>query len=561
MRARLQLALGLGLIASVLRAAPAQVPAPVVFNGFEYSGRDTSFDRPRAAGEFRNPVLAGFYPDPSLCRVGADYYLANSSFCYFPGIPVFHSRDLAHWTQIGAVITRAAQADFNGLGVSRGVFAPALSYHDGTFYLVTTLVDCGGNCVFTARNPAGPWSDPVWLRYDGIDPSLFFDTDGRAWLVSNGPPEGKPLYDGHRAIWLQEFDFAALKLTGPRTVIVNGGTALARKPVWIEGPHLFRRGEYYYLICAEGGTGENHSEVVFRSRDIHGPWEPFAGNPILTQRDLPPNRPDPITSTGHADFVLTSTGEWWAAFLGCRPYAEGHYNTGRETFMLPVAWRNDWPLILPAGERVPTTVPGPRLPPAEPGPIPFTGNFTWQDSFSSPVLSPAWTFLRTPHEAWWSLTATPGTLTLQPRADSLSGKGNPSFIGRRLQHANFTALASLQLPASSGVAAGLAAFQNETHYFFLAVRRLEGKTEIFLERAAGGAPQVVASASLTEPVSPHLVLRIVGDGRTYSFFYASQPGIWSTLKENEDGSILSTSVAGGFVGAMLGLHARIESAH
>ena len=555
MSALLQLALGLGALATALAAAPA----PVVFNGFEYTGHDASFDPPLAAGQFRNPVLAGFYPDPSLCRVGDDFYLVTSSFCYFPGIPVFHSRDLVHWTQLGHVITRPTQANFDGLGVSRGVFAPALSYHDGTFYLVTTLVDCGGNCVFTARNPAGPWSDPVWLKYDGIDPSLFFDDDGRAWIVSNGPPEGPPLYEGHRAIWLQEFDPATLSLVGPRTLIVNGGTELKRHPIWIEAPHLFRRGEYHYLICAEGGTAADHSEVVFRSRDVHGPWEPFAGNPILTQRDLPADRPRPITSTGHADFVTTPDGQWWTSFLGCQPYEDGRYNTGRETFMLPVTWKDGWPDILPAGARVPVVVAGPRLPASPEGPLPLTGNFTWRDTFAEPVLSPLWVFLRTPHETWWSLTSTPGALSLLPRPDSLQQKGNPSFVGRRLQHADFTAIASLQLPSASGVAAGLAAFQNENYYFFLAVRRHEGSTEIFLERAAGGKPQTVASATLTEPVPRQIVLRIAGAGKAYSFYYAAQPGVWATLKENEDGSILSTAVAGGFVGAMLGLHARIDS--
>ena len=550
--------LGLGLLASAHGAGPA----PVVFNGFEYTGHDAIFDRPLAAGAFRNPILAGFYPDPSLCRVGDDFYLVASSFCYFPGIPIFHSRDLVHWTQLGHVITRPAQANFDGLGVSRGVFAPALSYHEGVFYLVNTLVDCGGNCLFTAKDPAGPWSDPVWLGFDGIDPSLFFDDNGRAWLVNNGPPpEGKPLYEGHRAIWLQEFDAVSRKLVGPRTIIVNGGTDLAKHPVWIEAPHIFRRGEFLYLVCAEGGTAENHSEVVFRSRDVRGPWEPFAGNPILTQRDLPPDRPEPITSTGHADFVTTAGGEWWAAFLGCRPYEGDRYNTGRETFLLPVTWRDGWPMILPSGRRVPVTVPGPGLPPADAGPIPLTGNFTWRDTFEGPTLSPLWVFLRTPHEAWWSLTDVPGALTLRPRAVSLSEKGNPSFIGRRLQHANFTASASLQLPTADGVSAGLVAFQNETHYFFLAVRRRDGSSEALLERAAGGAPQIVTQATLPDPLLRSISLRITGSGRIYAFSYATQSGAWVPLREHEDGSILSTAVAGGFVGTMLGLHARIDAAH
>jgi xylan 1,4-beta-xylosidase len=552
------LALGFGLAS---HAWGADAATPVTFTGFEYTGHDTTSATPPGPGWFRNPILPGFYPDPSLCRVGDDFYLVTSSFCYFPGIPVFHSRDLVHWTQLGHVITRPGQANFEGLGVSRGVFAPALSYHDGAFYLVTTLVDCGGNCLFTAQNPAGPWSDPIWLKYDGIDPSLFFDGDGRAWIVSNGPPEGKPRYEGHRAIWLQEFDVAARKLAGPRTLIVNGGTNLRRHPVWIEAPHLFRRGGFHYLICAEGGTAEDHSEVVFRSRDVHGPWEPFAGNPILTQRDMPPGRPDPITCTGHADFVETSGGEWWAAFLGCRPYEDSLYNTGRETFLLPVRWQDDWPLILPAGQRVPVIVPGPKLAPADLNSIPLTGSFTWRDRFDRPTLNPDWVFLRTPHETWWSLQAEPAAIRLEPRAASFSGTGNPSFIGRRLQHANFTASAYLLPPLGEGVSAGLVAFQNETHYFFLAVRRRAYGVEIFLERAGGGAPQTITTASLAGPAPAPMALRITGQGRSYSFTYAAAgTSPWMTLRPAEDGSILSTKVAGGFVGTMLGLHARLERA-
>src|SRR5690606_5237683 len=162
------------------------------------------------------------------------------------------------------------------------------------------------------KDPAGPWSDPVWLDFEGIDPSLFFDDDGRAWMVNNGAPEGEPLYDGHRAIWLQEFDVASQRMVGPRRVLVNGGVDISQKPVWIEGPHLFKRDGYYYLNCAEGGTAEDHRQTIFRSRSITGPYEPWSGNPTLTQRDLPADRPDPVTSTGHADLVDTPAGDWWA---------------------------------------------------------------------------------------------------------------------------------------------------------------------------------------------------------------------------------------------------------
>ncbi len=305
----------------------------------------------RAPDQFFNPILAGFYPDPSITRAGDAYYLVTSSFVYYPGVPIFRSTDLVHWTQIGSVLDRPSQLHVDSAGISRGIFAPVIRYHDGTFYMITTLIDRGGNFIVTAKNPAGPWSDPIWLReVDGIDPSIFFDDDGRAYITNNGPPVETPLYEGHRAIWVQEYDVANKKMIGPRSVIVNGGVDLAKKPIWIEAPHILKVKGQYYLICAEGGTADQHSEVVFRSSSPLGPYTPYSGNPILTQRHLDPSRAFPVTSTGHADFVETQNGEWWAVFLGTRPYANDTYNIGRETFLLPVRWVDGWPVIL-VGQR------------------------------------------------------------------------------------------------------------------------------------------------------------------------------------------------------------------
>jgi alpha-N-arabinofuranosidase len=266
---------------SAAKLMPGSAP-PVAFEWFEYTGRDAVFCAPLAPGHFRNPIFAGFYPDPDICRVGDDYYIVNSSFAYFPGIPIFHSRDLVNWTLVGHVVDRPGQLDYDGLGVSRGIFAPALSHHAGLFYLVCTFVDAGGNFLMTAAKPEGPWSDPVWLGFDGIDPSIFFDDDGRAWLVNNGqPPDDMPSYDGQRAIWLQEFDIAGKRPVGPREIIVNGGANPADHPVWIEGPHLFKKDGWHYLICAEGGTSEGHSEVVFRSRSSpSGRLRPIGQTPL-----------------------------------------------------------------------------------------------------------------------------------------------------------------------------------------------------------------------------------------------------------------------------------------
>lgn len=537
-------------------AVPAQ-PEPVAFDWFEYTGRDAVFDQPLPAGSYRNPILAGFYPDPSITRAGNKFYLVNSSFTYFPGIPVFESADLVHWNHIGNVIDRPSQLNFDGLGVSRGVFAPSIEFHDGQFYVLNTAVDSGGNFLSTAKDPAGPWSDPVWLPQlvGGIDPSLFFDADGKAYVLNNGPPEGEPLYDGHRAIWIQEFDVAGQKLIGPRKVLVNGGVDLSKQPIWIEGPHIYKRQGWYYLMCAEGGTGPNHSQVILRSRSAWGPFTPYAGNPILTQRDLADDRPNPITNAGHADLVEAPDGSWWATFLATRTYEGVHYNTGRETFLLPVTWKDGWPIILEHGKPVAYVTPGPKF--MEPrDQAPLTGNFTWRDDFDSPSLKSAWLQVRVPKQSWADLRSTAGALTIHPSAIALDSLGNPSFLARRQQHLAFDASTAFQPPQHDGVAAGMAAFQSEQYWYFFGARRVGSQLQIFLEKSSGKSTETIATTMVDPP--QRLQLAISGDARAYSFFHDTDGQGWKPLKKNDDGSILSTDVAGGFVGAVIGPYARAE---
>ncbi|WP_232823564.1 glycoside hydrolase family 43 protein [Dyella sp. C9] len=543
-----------GLLAMLGFAAQAR--QPVLFDGFEYAGHDAVFAQPLAPGEYRNPVLAGFSPDPSVVRVGDRYYLVNSSFAYFPGIPVYESRDLVHWTPIGHVIDRPSQLDFDGLGMSRGVFAPTISYHDGTFYVVNTAVDSGGNFIATATNPAGPWSDPVWLRgVDGIDPSLFFDDDGKAYLLNNGTPEGKPQYEGHRAIWLQQIDLAKQVPVGERKVVLNGGTHFEQRPIWIEGPHLYKRDGWYYLMCAEGGTGPQHSEVVLRSRSVWGPYAPYEGNPILTQRDLPADRANAVINAGHADLVEAADGRWWAIFLASRAYDRVHYNTGRETFLLPVTWKDGWPTILPAGQPIPPAAKGPSFLQAEARPSMLTGNVQWHDHFDGAALDPAWLFVRVPKQPWADLRSHPGKLAIHPLAEDLDTLRNPSFLARRQQNTQFEASTSFAVPVDRDVEAGIAAFQNEHYWYALGVRRDGGHLLLSLRRHRGGEVATVATAEL--PGTLHsLALMISGDGGVYGFAYDDGAG-WTWLSRHEDGTVLSTDVAGGFIGAVVGPYARV----
>jgi xylan 1,4-beta-xylosidase len=544
------------LAGTLALCAPLAHAQSVPFDWFEYTGRDAVFEVPLPQGHYRNPILAGFFPDPSITRVGEKFYLVNSTFAYFPGIPVFESEDLVHWKHIGHAIHRASQLNFDGLGMSRGVFAPDIEFHDGTFYVINTAVDSGGNFFVTAKNPAGPWSDPVWLKeIDGIDPAFFFDEDGKAYVLNNGLPEGGDRYEGHRAIWIQEFDVATGKLVGPRKMILNGGVDPAQQPIWIEGPHLYRRRGWYYLMCAEGGTGPQHSEVVLRARSPWGPYTPYPRNPILTQRDLSPDRVAPIENAGHADIIEAADGSWWAVFLASRTYGGTHFNTGRETFLLPVTWQDGWPIILPKGTAIPYVTRGPKNMSAA-SQAPATGNFTWRDEFDARSLSSTWLYVRVPGESWADLRAKPGTLTIHPRAESLDTPKNPSFLARRQQHTSFSASTAFELPQAGRIAAGIAAFQSEGYWYFLGARRTPAGVQLFLERRNGSSTETRATTTL--PAHAPLRLQIRANGPTYSFEYETPDQGWQTLLEREDGTLLSTDVAGGFVGAMVGPFARVE---
>lgn len=546
-----------GALCLALAASPLSAQHTARFDWFEYAGTEPTSAR---HGEYHNPILQGFYPDPSIIRAGKDYYLVNSTFAYFPGMPIFHSCDLVHWTQIGNAFERPDQFNLNGRAVSEGLFAPSISEHAGTWYIVNICVGCGGNFVITARNPVGPWSKPTFIRglEGAIDPSLFFDKDGSAWIVYNGLPPGKPLYDGHRAIWLQRFDTRTGQTTSERELLVNGGIHPEKRPVWIEGPHIFEKDGFYYLIAAEGGTAENHSEVVLRSRRLTGPYEPGPSNPILTQRDLPAGRRKPITSAGHASFVQTQNGQWWSVFLATRPYADDNYNTGRETFMLPASWRDGWPEILRQGLSVPVVHAVPDLPQQRSASVPTSGSFKLVDRFTGHVLPPYWMMLRTPQEPWYSLHN--GSLELQPRADSIGSRRNPSFLARRQQHANASASTVLSYaPEHEGARAGLVAFQNDEYWYFLGLVRHGSTLSIDLDRRSGPQEpadgETIASVPFSAKVGAPLYLRAVARGGTYDFYYGYAPGEWRPLKLGNDGTLLSTKRAGGFVGAMFGLYA------
>ncbi|MFC0047300.1 glycoside hydrolase family 43 protein [Rheinheimera tilapiae] len=580
--------LGLGLCAcqDAKVAAPAATATPVVqalpaaaFDWFSYEGRDPQFVPPVTAGTYQNPVLAGYFPDPTITkRTNADgsedFYMAVSSFVMTPGLPILHSKDLVNWQLIGHALERNSQFDMRGQQISQGIYAPTIRYHDGVFYLINTTVATqttkGGNFIMTATDPAGPWSDPIWLpEVPGIDPDIFFDDDGKVYITHNAEAPGEALYEGHRAIWMWQYDpVQKAVLKDSKKLLVNGGVDLAKKPIWIEAPHLIKHNGWYYLICAEGGTADQHSEVVFRSKSLNEPFVPWEKNPILTQRDLAPNRPDPVTTAGHADFVQLADGSWWAVFLATRAYDEQYFNAGRETFLLPVSWQDGWPMILPQGEVIPMR---PALPASLAGKMPkvadpLTGNFSWRDEFTAATLSKHWYQLREHSKARFTLDGQ--QLNLKPAA-TLATMEQPAFVARRQQHLHYDASTALTVPAA-GSSAGIAAFQNEQYHYYLGLRHHPDGAEIFLEQAAGAAPQQMLS-QVVKGSQQQIQLKISGDKGEVRFFYAlggvggdHAKADWQPLTSPQgavfDGKILSTQVAKGFVGTMLGMHSRLEPA-
>jgi alpha-N-arabinofuranosidase len=493
---------------------------------------------------FHNPILPGCYPDPSICRVNDDYYLVTSSFEYFPGLPIFHSRDLVHWRQIGHVLDRASQLPLDGIRPSGGLYAPTIRHAQGVFYVINTLVDGktkSGNFIVTATDPAGPWSEPYWLdSVQGYDPSLFFGEDGRVWITGNRLNE-TGYYTGHTEIFLQELDIKNMKSIGEEHILWDGAV---KGSVWAEAPHIYYIDGFYYLMIAEGGTDYHHAVTIARSREITGLYEVNPGNPILTHRHL--GMDFPIVGTGHADLVQTQNGEWWMVLLAMRPYGGYFYNLGRETFLVPVRWENGWPIVSPGTGRVEFSYPLPNLPeetwPAEPG----------RDDFNGSTLAYCWCFLRTPREDFWSLSENPGYLRLKMRPEMLSEQVNPSFVGRRQQHIQFEVQTAFEFnPQNEGESAGLVLNQNTNFHFRFVVTR-DATPVIRLIRRAQGIEEILAQKAID---SEQIFLKIKAHEQNCSFYFSTQPHEWQLLSKNIDGRILSTPVAGGFVGAFIGMYA------
>ncbi|WP_114778504.1 glycoside hydrolase family 43 protein [Botryobacter ruber] len=531
-----------------------------VFSKSVYEGNDKVYnDNPLKAGEFYNPIIQGAYPDPAITRKGGDYYMVHSSFAIFPGVPIFHSKDLVNWTQIGHVLDRPSQLNVHNTGISAGVYAPDIKYNQNndTFYMITTAFAGGlGNIVVKTKDPLKGWSDPVKLKFDGIDPSLFFDDNGKAYVVHNDAPDkGKELYQGHRVIKVWDYDVEKDQvIPGTDKIIVDGGVDIEKKPIWIEAPHIYKKNGRYYLMCAEGGTGGWHSEVIFVSDNPRGPYKPAPSNPILSQRYLNPNRANKVDWAGHADLVEGPDGKHYGVFLAIRPNEKNRVNIGRETFILPVDWSGEFPVfengLVPMEPKLKVPA-GVENKTGKEGFFP-NGNFTFTDNFTSDKLDYRWVGLRGPREAFVS-TSKKG-LQINPLPVNIKEVKPTSTLFLRQQHNNFTYTTTLDFkPASEKELAGITLLQSEKFNYVYGLTRKDKDVYLVLERTEKGTSKIIASKKVD--VKKPIQLRVKADGDNYQFSYSMNGADFVNVGETVSGDILSTNVAGGFTGAMIGLYA------
>ena len=562
-------------VALATTAAVADAVNSAFFTTFRIEGKDALAPCDEAA-QYRNPIIDGMAPDPSITRKGDDFYLANSSFGYFPGVPVWHSKDLVNWDFCGYVQSRPSQlAMKRGMDVNHGVYAPDIKYnpYNDTFYMIVAVVNGGGSVLYKTKDPYAGWSEPVFVAVPDIDPAIFFEDAETAYIVnSDAAPEPFAEYVGHKAIRMRKYDLVNDCLVdGYEKVILDKGLHPEEKPIWCEGPHLYKVDGVYYLMAAEGGTGPGHCEAVYRAESVEGPYLPCKVNPVLTQRDLPEGRENGVYCTGHADLVDTPTGEWMAVFLGIRPYADAgggeRAPTGRNTYLLPVKWDKQ-PIILEKGAAVPLVV---DMQPWQidaarknaPNAARLSGNRVFCDQFETPEVDPLWIQLRTPREKWYR--SAPGGrsgMEIDAREESLYDRGNPSYLCRWLTSRSFDAETSLVFsPRSPEDIAGLALVQNEEYnYVFGKGLDGEGNQIVTLVRCEKGVRNVVASARLDGPSrsdgqTTELSLRVEGRDDRLSFFWRQGGGEWTLLSAGQSADILTTSTAGGFIGATVGMYA------
>ncbi len=479
---------------------------------------------------YKNPVIPGFHPDPSICKVGDSFYLVTSSFEYFPGVPIFRSQDLVNWVQVGHCLTRPSQLKLEKCGVSGGIYAPTIRYHEGDFYMITTNISGNGNFIVHTKDPTGKWSDPVWLQQQGIDPSLYFEGD-KCYLTTN--PEN--------CIYLSEIN------------PVTGEQLSASKAIWTgtggrypEAPHIYKKDGWYYLMISEGGTEYGHKVTIARSKHIDGPYESNPANPILTHMNVNAQS-NPIQGTGHADLVQANDSSWWMVCLAFRPQSGLHHMLGRETFLAPVRWdKNAWPVINGNGT-IALNMDVPTLP-LHPFP-----QVSYSTDFNEDKLGFEWNYLRNPRKENYSLSAKNGYLRLKATPISLDDIDSPTFVGRRQEHLSFTATAVMDIfDAHEGDGSGITVFMNnKSHYDLFVKQATGGKRVLVLRYNLGSMSHTACEVAIPKG---SVYLQVQGDKDYYSFAYSTDGKNFKIL-DKMDGCYISSETTGGFTGIYLGMFA------
>lgn len=472
---------------------------------------------------YENPIIPGFYPDPSICRVGKDYYLVNSSFEFFPGVPLWHSRDLVNWEQIGHVLTRESQLPLGNAWTSGGIYAPTIRYHNGRFYMITTNCGGGGNFYVWTDDIRGEWSDPVWIDHDGIDPSLFWDDDGKVYYIGSG---------------MRQFEID----------LETGKKRSEVKKVWTgtggrcpEGPHMYKRDGWYYLLIAEGGTEYGHMQTIARSRSVWGPFESCPRNPILSHRD---DIMSPFQAVGHADIVDDPDGNWWMVFHAIRPTAAQLHHIGRETMLSPMVWDEEgWPVVN-GGKSVTAAM-------TVEGAGDSIGWQNWRDDFTGPI-HPRWSWMRNPNMA--SYQQSEDGLTLTGCGDTLSEGRNPTMLITRQQQ--FDLRYETRIRISGTGLAGLTVFHTNEHHYDLCVKAQDGGALVWLRRQV--ADMFMESSPLFFENANELTLRVDADKMMYRFFAGT--GDELTAIGTGSSQLLSTEVMRcTFTGCFAGIFAEGEA--
>tara|TARA_S200000501_G_C20847538_1_gene754246 strand:+ start:65 stop:1753 length:1689 start_codon:yes stop_codon:yes gene_type:complete len=520
-------------------------------------------------GYFINPIISGGHADPSICRVGDDFYIVNSSFEYFPGLPIHHSKDLVNWELIGHGLHRKEQCngEMNLVDVQSngGIHAPTIRYHKGTFYIITTNVYNSGdgspgvmiNFIITAKDPSGPWSDPHIIDgANGIDPDIFFDDDGKVYFTGTHNP-GDINSNGIGAIWIQELDIKKWKLIGEKHSIMDD-----RLGKHTEGPHIYKENGSYYLLVAVGGTGQEHSVMIAASKNIFGPYEENPRNPILTSRHL--SHEYFVNNVGHADMIELEDGRWYMVSLGKRNNIGGDSNMNRETYLAPMKWeptivkweqvsedrweplRHLFPVVAPLTGKVERFTP-----------LPFTDkpqyiNNTIIDDFQDENLDLRWTFIRVPEEKTYSLLENKGSLRLFSKPGIIENRKRFSFVGFRQKESDFEFEVKMKFdPTSDKVESGVIHYQME--YNYLASMVTKTKKKFFLEQRLKEKEKqaVTLKKVLLKNYDGIIVIKLISKRDKHDFYYSLDNGLNFILYNSVDAI---KTLDANYTGALLGLY-------